>query len=248
MAHPNLKAGGERGVRCQWRQAALLLLCLAALPSCRRPTDDTEATERSRAAGIAPGEQGRVLATVGQEKITARSLADELAQMEPSVQARFASSERKRNLLDTMIQRELLAQQARREGLEQDPRVERHVRRAMAEQLLKVLRADLVKLSDIRDEDVRRYYHQHSGDFGTTDAGVRPFSAVENEIRNQLLTERREAAVKRFVAGLRKQARIEINEAELSRLREARRDQSRRDQGVAQPELDAGTTPARDME
>lgn len=145
----------------------------------------------------------RVLAIVGSHKITYEDFVEELNSLEPYVRMRFSSLERKQALLKQLVDQELLAQEACRQGLATSPAVVAQVERALADAYLEQLKYKLVHLESITDADVRSYYDHHATEYD------QPFSQVRSRIRNQLLEKRRIAEVRRYVKTLRQKATIE---------------------------------------
>lgn len=164
--------------------------------------------ERARATG-----RGAVLATVGAHRITAGELAEALAEQEPYVQLRFSSPERKRRFLDELIKIELLAAEARREGLERDPAVVRQVRRALAERLVRELQPELVRVGSLTEAEVAAYYGQQRARYQP-----RALAEVEQQVRNDLLAERRRVALRAYLDQLRARAKLELHPERLAGL------------------------------
>ena len=63
------------------------------------------------------------------------------------------------------------------------------------------------------DEEVVQYYRDHEGEYAK-DGVQRPYLEVRDEIRARLVRERRSAAMKDWLAGLRR--RVEISDLYLS--------------------------------
>jgi hypothetical protein len=78
---------------------------------------------------------------------------------------RYQSEERQRELLEEMIETEILAQEARRLGLDKDPDVQLRLMQALRNEVLEDLRRQLPRPEDIPETEVREYYSQHQGDF-----------------------------------------------------------------------------------
>lgn len=195
------------------RHAVVGLCALALLVGGCATERGTEAPgagedERARATG-----QGAVLATVGARRITASELTEALAEQEPYVQLRFSSPERKRRFLDELIKIELLAAEARREGLERDPAVVRQVRRALAERLVRELQPELVRVGSLTEAEVAAYYEQQRARYQP-----RALAEVEQQVRNDLLAERRRVALRAYLDQLRARARIELHPERLAGL------------------------------
>ncbi|MBK6846185.1 MAG: hypothetical protein IPG96_01090 [Proteobacteria bacterium] len=201
---------------------AALGACAAALlaggcDAAPRPTE--RPVERPARAGseAPPGAHGPVLATVGARRITAAELADTLAEQEPYVQLRFSSPERKRRFLDELIKVELLANEARGQGLDRDPAVVRQVRRALATRLARELQTELVPVASLTEAEVATYYEQHRAQYQP-----RALAEVEQQVRNELLAEKRRAALRAHLAALRARAKLEIHPERLAGLQPAK--------------------------
>ena len=68
-------------------------------------------------------------------------------------------------LLEEMIQVELLAQEAKRRGLDKDPKVQLRMQQAMRDELLRRLEAELPAVDEISEREVREYYDAHRTEF-----------------------------------------------------------------------------------
>jgi peptidyl-prolyl cis-trans isomerase C len=116
--------------------------------------------------GLTPEQAAQVLVEVGETKITLGEFAERLGSQSPYLRARYNSPERRREFLENMVRFELLAAEADRRGFTKSDDVERVRRQIMVQQMM----ADLfdkggVKLTDITDEEVKRYYDEHIAEF-----------------------------------------------------------------------------------
>jgi parvulin-like peptidyl-prolyl isomerase len=107
----------------------------------------------------------RVLAKVGNHEITLGEYATTLARMDPFERLRYQSSDRRKQLLDELIDVELLAEEARRRGVDQQPETQERVRQMLRDELLAEVRAAVPAPNDISEADARRYYDEHRDDF-----------------------------------------------------------------------------------
>jgi hypothetical protein len=101
-----------------------------------------------------------IVARVGTVEITTGDLLDQLAEQEPVVSLRFASPERKRAYLREWVRIELLAAQARKEGLIQHPDVVRVAREALAAKMITELQREAVQTTqgnEQNDEAIRNF-------------------------------------------------------------------------------------------
>ena len=73
------------------------------------------------AHGLSAEQGEQVLAKVGDTTITVKEFADRLASQSPYLRARYNSAERRKEFLDNMVRFELLAIEARKRGLHEQP-------------------------------------------------------------------------------------------------------------------------------
>jgi peptidyl-prolyl cis-trans isomerase C len=116
-------------------------------------------------SGIPPELAARVLAKVGGHEITLGEYAATLQRMDPFERLRYQSPDRRKQLLDELIDLELLAEEARRRGLDKQPETQERVRQMLRDELLSEVRASVPLPGDISEADARRYYDEHRDDF-----------------------------------------------------------------------------------
>ncbi len=114
-----------------------------------------------------PAHGSPVLARIGADVITARDMEARLASFSRSrnFMDTFAKPEKKKELLKTMIDAELLYQEARRKGYDQDPAVKRE---AVSRMLQNEVDAQ-VKPESISDAEIEKYYNEHASQFSRPD-------------------------------------------------------------------------------
>lgn len=122
----------------------------------------------SASAGSLPPElAAKVLARVGDREITLGDFAAAFARMDRFERLRYETPERRKQLLQELINAELLAAEARRRGLDKDPAVRARIRQALRDELLADLRRTAPGPEDVPAAEVRAYYDGHKGDFVT---------------------------------------------------------------------------------
>jgi peptidyl-prolyl cis-trans isomerase C len=147
-----------------------VLLVLLALGCESKPSKGTAGTSSpsasvEQAPGITPELQARVLAKVGSREITLGEYAATLQRMDPFERLRYQSPDRRKQLLDELIDLELLAEEARRRGLDKQPETQERVRQMLRDELLSEVRASVPTPGEISEADARRYYDEHRDDF-----------------------------------------------------------------------------------
>lgn len=155
------------------RHAVVLSLgaLLGLLPACTKSggtgTGPTASASASAAppSGLTPELAARVLAKVGNHEITLGEYAATLDRMDPFERLRYQSADRRKQLLDELVDLELLAEEARRRGLDKQPETQERVRQMLRDELLAEVRASVPAPNDISEADARRYYDEHRDDF-----------------------------------------------------------------------------------
>ena len=133
---------------------------------CTRKTPSTDAGPTSSSVAALPSAQSsQVLARVGNRTITVGEYVAALQHMDSFDRMRYQAPERRKELLEEMIDIMLLAENARSKGLDKDPRVEQETREILRDALLKQVRDGAQKPADIPEVDVRAYYETHRADF-----------------------------------------------------------------------------------
>jgi DNA-directed RNA polymerase subunit F len=148
------------------RFATLALVSFAALAACNeRPLAPHASDAGASPGGLSPEEASRVLAKVGDATITLGDYAAALERMDQFDRLRYQSKERRRELLNELIDIELLAAEARRIGLDKEPETEEALRQVLRDALLSDTRADLPAPAEIPAEEVRAYYEKNGERF-----------------------------------------------------------------------------------
>lgn len=138
------------------RLAPIALFALAVLSCTPAPGSVTVELKRK-----AP--PGKTVATFGSETITDAELAQRFAELNPYTRARYQTLEQKREYLDGLVRYELLAREAARRGLHNDPEVVESMKRVMVQRLIKTEIED--KPAPLTAEAVQQYYDAHKGDY-----------------------------------------------------------------------------------
>jgi parvulin-like peptidyl-prolyl isomerase len=107
----------------------------------------------------------QVLAKVGDREITLGEYAETLERMDPFERIRYQSADRRTLLLNEIIQVELLAEEAKRRGLDKQPETQERLRQILKDELLRDLRNNAPGPSEISDADVHAYFDAHHDEF-----------------------------------------------------------------------------------
>lgn len=110
-------------------------------------------------------QKAQVLAKVGDRTITLGDYAAALEHMDQFDRMRYASPERRKELLDEMIEVELLAREAEANGYDKDPISQMETRAILRDALLKESHKGSPGPADIPEEEVRAYFEAHKDDY-----------------------------------------------------------------------------------
>ena len=127
-------------------------------------------------ASLTPEETKKVLAKVGEKEITLGDFVAVLERMDQFDRLRYQSVERRKELLDELINIELLAQEATDKGYDKDPQAQEELRIVLRDAFLAEAHKDATKPADIPEAEVRAYYDSHLAEY--SDPERRRVSAV----------------------------------------------------------------------
>ncbi len=108
-----------------------------------------------------------VVATVDGVAISAHDFTAELQRRDARAPGRFASAGARRALLEEMVDLEVLATRARREGYQADPEFKAWVQRALASRYREAQLASRLSRISATEEEIRSYYHEHAEEYAT---------------------------------------------------------------------------------
>jgi hypothetical protein len=146
--------------------AFLALVLGAALLGCNEaPLKQAPTDAGAPVQGLSAEQAARVVAKVGERTITLGEFAKAIERMDQFDRLKYQSKERRRELLEEMIDIELLAVEARRLGLDKDPEAGDALRMILRDALLADSRVGMPTPAQIPDAEVRAYYEGHAEKF-----------------------------------------------------------------------------------
>lgn len=126
--------------------------------------------------GLTPEQASRVLAKVGDRTITLGDFAATLDRMDQFDRLKFQATDRRKDLLNQMIDIELLAEEAKRRGLDKEPTTQEALRAVLRDAFLVDAHKALPTPAEIPAEEVKAYYDAHVADY--TEPERRRVSAI----------------------------------------------------------------------
>lgn len=150
--------------------AALLFSLLAATSSgCKscdsKPDDSGQDGGHGQPKSLTPEQANQVLARVGDKTITLGDYVAALEHMDQFDRLRYQSVERRKELLDEMINVELLAQEATAKGYDKDPLAQQELRAILRDAMLAEARKGVPAPADIPAQEVRAWFDAHRAEY-----------------------------------------------------------------------------------
>ena len=143
-----------------WMFVVAVSLPLSGCPS-KRDSNDSAAKKGVSEKDSVP--KGDLVAKVGDAAISLSDFEAQLNQQNPLIRARYKSLEQKKKLLENLVQREAMVQEAMRLGLDKDPEMVRGYKKILARHLVNVeFNKKLVKEIEIDDPSIQAYYDENS--------------------------------------------------------------------------------------
>jgi peptidyl-prolyl cis-trans isomerase C len=142
---------GERG------GIAVRFGILLVLGCGRPPADPSARTE--------PVDLRSAIARVDDQVITVGDIERQINRQPPFVRARYATMERKKELLHELVRLELMAKEAQRRGYDRDPEIVESLKRQMVNALVSRDFDAKPKTGDVSSADIERYYLEHRAEF-----------------------------------------------------------------------------------
>jgi peptidyl-prolyl cis-trans isomerase C len=105
------------------------------------------------------------VARIDDHVITLGDFEKRLAELSPLARARNQSPADRRKLLGTLVDRELMAQEARRRGYDRRPEIQKMLNDYITAALLRDEVDARLKPEDVPDADVETYYRDHEAEF-----------------------------------------------------------------------------------
>lgn len=150
---------------CPLFVAVLLSACVNGCHKRDKTSAIPSDSASSEPGKLTPELAKQILAKVGDREITLGEYAETLERMDPFERLRYQSADRRKQLLSEMIQVELLAEEAKRRGLDKQPETQERLRQMLKEELLRDVRRSVPAPAEIPEAEVRAYFDAHHDEF-----------------------------------------------------------------------------------
>ena len=150
------------------QRCGLFFVAVVCATACHQSHKNSAAPSESASAEpgkLTPELAKQVLAKVGDREITLGEYAETLERMDPFERLRYQSADRRKQLLSEIIQVQLLADEAKRRGLDKQPETQERLRQMLKDELLRDLRRSVPAPNDIPEAEVHAYFDAHHDEF-----------------------------------------------------------------------------------
>ncbi|MGZ3423590.1 MAG: peptidyl-prolyl cis-trans isomerase [Polyangiales bacterium] len=147
------------------RPLVLLVAALGLGSACNEKAVQKSPDAGQIAGGLSPEQAQKPLAKLGNRVITLGEFAQALADMPEYERLRYQSVERRKELLKSMIDMQLLAEEAKKQGLDKDPVVAEELRQALVSWMRGKLLEGLPAPAAIPEDKLRSYYDKHRDEY-----------------------------------------------------------------------------------
>ncbi len=114
-----------------------LISCQGQKPADLKPEETKDEATEKTPEGLSPEQAAKVVAEVGERKITVGEVTEQINRLSPYIRRRWAAPEKRKEFLQKLIRVELLSQEAEQLGLDKDPEVMRTVKQVMIRLMVK---------------------------------------------------------------------------------------------------------------
>jgi peptidyl-prolyl cis-trans isomerase C len=138
-----------------------LLLGGGLFPACNKSAKHKSATDNA--------DSSQVVAKVDDAVITVGEMQERINKQSPFIRARYTSADKKKEFLDNLIRFKVMAREAQKRGYDKDPEVVRVMEQQMISKFLQKDFDSKLKVEDVPDADVEKYYKEHPDEFNRKD-------------------------------------------------------------------------------
>ena len=136
---------------------ALLVVALTGVTGCKKDSGENINFRHNKDG------KGTPVATFGDDSITAEELKQKFSEMSPFIRARYQTVEQRKEYVDNIVRVELLAAEARRRGLQNEPEVVDAAKKMMVQKLIQKEFDE--KKGTTTDAEIAEYYEKHKADY-----------------------------------------------------------------------------------
>jgi peptidyl-prolyl cis-trans isomerase C len=158
----------------------------------------------------------KVLAKVNGKSITESQLEEVVNRLPANYNSVKNNPQFREQILNTLINQELLYQEAEKEKIEKDKKVQEQIEEAKKQIVINALLEKHLKINDVKvsDEEAKAFYEKNKAQFRDANGKQVPFDAVKPFIVQTLEQQKRKeafmTAFNKYINELKKKSKVEI--------------------------------------
>lgn len=164
-------------------------------------------------SGSLENNMGDVAATINDFKLTKKEFQLQLVNELEYDDTYKTTAKAKNAFLNTIIQKELLTQEAKKMGLDRDEKfiaaIEKYWQATLIKHLMETKNKEIRHMVSVSEKDVQQMYEEQK----SLNSNLPPFSDVEADITRAALEKKRGQAMALWIQALHTKAEIKINQA-----------------------------------
>ncbi len=164
-------------------------------------------------SGSHDNDMGDVAATINDFKLSKKEFQLQLVKELEYDDTYKATAKAKKDFLKTIIQKELLTQEAKKRGLDRDEKfiaaIEKYWQATLIKHLMETKNKEIRHMVSVSDKDVQQMYEEQK----SLNSKLPPFSDVEADITRAALEKKRGQVIEEWIQALHEKAEIKINQA-----------------------------------
>ncbi len=160
---------------------ACALLSVALQPMVTRNVEAQKLPTKKSSPASDKARRAKVYAKIGAKRITVGDIEDAIATQSPVARIRLRDPEKLKEFAQDMVQFELLANAAAKQGYQTNPAVQRAVGKNTVQQLLRKRFDERLTPESIPDADVKAYYDAHRSEYSRPELVRASHILVANE-------------------------------------------------------------------
>ena len=156
-------------------------------------------------------QKGQYLVKINGVTITKEDLKKEVEALPPFAQKMFEGEEGIARLIDELIKKELLYQEAKKKGLDRDAAYLKKV--ADSQKLILIsalLEKEIEDKAKLSDKDVRDFYEKNKADFMVQGKAIE-FEKIRDMLAQRLTAQKQKEVFDGYVENLKKSYKIDVN-------------------------------------
>lgn len=178
-------------------------------------------------------QKGQYLVKINGVTITKEDLKKEVEALPPFAQKMFEGEEGIERLIDELIKKELLYQEAKKKGLDKDAAYLKKV--ADSQKLILIsalLEKEIEDKAKLSDKDIRDFYEKNKADFMVQGKTIE-FEKVRDMLAQRLAAQKQKEVFDGYVENLKKSYKIDVNKdaiAGLSKKEEPKKEDAKKEE------------------